>query len=134
MPQFIVQAEAGKGEAVGRVRARQHADPGAVRGARLLEAYFGPAVTEPVRLHVAAKRYLSALDAGYADTLAPAARHTLTLQGGSFTGDECRAFDRQPGSADALALRRFDDRAVVPGVQTPVLAHYRPLLESLLQR
>jgi gamma-butyrobetaine dioxygenase len=103
-------------------------------GARLLEGYFGPAVTEPVRLHVAAKRYLSALDAGYADTLAPAARHTLTLQGGSFTGDECRAFDRQPGSADALALRRFDDRAVVPGVQTPVLAHYRPLLESLLQR
>lgn len=103
-------------------------------GARLLEAHFGPAVTEPVRLHVAAKRYLSALDGDYAATLAPAARHTLTLQGGPFTEEECRAFDARPGAADALALRRFDDRAVVPGAQTPALAHYRPLLESLIQR
>lgn len=103
-------------------------------GARLLEAHFGPAITEPVRLHVAAKRYLSALDGGYAATLAPAARHTLKLQGGPFSEEECRAFDARPGAADALALRRFDDRAVVPSAQTPVLAHYRPLLESLIQR
>jgi gamma-butyrobetaine dioxygenase len=102
-------------------------------GARLLAAHFGPEVTEPVRLHVAAKRYLSALDSGYADTLAPAARHTLALQGGPFSEEECKAFDAQPGAAEALALRRFDDGAVVPGIQTPDLAHYRALLEGLIR-
>ena len=103
-------------------------------GARLLRANFGPAVTEPVRLHVAAKRYLSALDGGYAATLAPAARHTLALQGGPFSEEECRAFDARPGAAEALTLRRFDDGAVVPGAKTPELAHYRSLLEGLLER
>jgi gamma-butyrobetaine dioxygenase len=34
-------------------------------GARWLSQWFGEAVTEPVRLHVAAKRYLCAVDAGY---------------------------------------------------------------------
>jgi gamma-butyrobetaine dioxygenase len=101
-------------------------------GARLLGTCFGPEVTEPVRLHVAAKRYLSALDDGYAATLAPAARHTLALQGGPFTEEERRAFDALPGAADAIALRRFDDGAVVPGIETPTLVHYRPLLERLL--
>jgi len=102
-------------------------------GARLLAVHFGPEVTEPVRLHVAAKRYLSALDSGYADTLAPAARHTLALQGGPFSEEECRAFDALTGAAQAVALRRFDDGAVVPGVETPDLDHYRPLLERLLE-
>ena len=102
-------------------------------GGRLLEAYFGPEVTEPVRLHVAAKRYLSAVDPQYAGALASTSRHTLALQGGPFSAAECQAFDRLPGAAEALALRRFDDLALVPGASTPGLMHYRPLLEKLVQ-
>jgi [1-hydroxy-2-(trimethylamino)ethyl]phosphonate dioxygenase len=37
-----------------------------------LRQHFDPDVTEPIRLHVAAKRYLCAVDAGYARQLSPA--------------------------------------------------------------
>ena len=36
-----------------------------VRGAAWLAQWFPPAVTEPVRLHVAAKRYLCAVEPSY---------------------------------------------------------------------
>ena len=80
----------------------------------------------------AAKRRLSAGDPDYVVALAPAARHTLGLQGGPFSDEECRVYDALPGAADAIALRRFDDRAVVPGAETRPIEHYRALLESLL--
>jgi predicted HD phosphohydrolase len=41
-------------------------------GARLLEQWLPPAVTEPIWLHVAAKRYLVATDPAYARALSPA--------------------------------------------------------------
>jgi gamma-butyrobetaine dioxygenase len=42
------------------------------QGADWLARWFGPEVTEPVRLHVAAKRYLCATEAGYLARLSPA--------------------------------------------------------------
>src|SRR5262245_24791430 len=42
------------------------------RGAAFLADYFIPAVIEPVRLHVAAKRYLCAVDPAYREALSPA--------------------------------------------------------------
>ena len=49
-----------------------------------LSDYFGPAVAEPVRLHVAAKRYLCAVEPAYLTGLSPASRQSLGLQGGPF--------------------------------------------------
>ena len=43
-------------------------------GARALAAWFGPQVTQPVALHVAAKRYLCATSPGYLEALSPASR------------------------------------------------------------
>src|ERR1700756_2724078 len=43
---------------------------------------FPPEISEPVRLHVAAKRYLCATDPDYRAKLSPASVHTLKLQGG----------------------------------------------------
>src|SRR5215469_8285650 len=42
-----------------------------------LKATFGPAVAEPVRLHVPAKRYLCAVEPGYFDILSPASVRSL---------------------------------------------------------
>jgi gamma-butyrobetaine dioxygenase len=53
-----------------------------VTGSRWLAARFGPAVYEPVRLHVPAKRYLCASDPGYFSKLSSASVLTLGLQGG----------------------------------------------------
>lgn len=103
-------------------------------GARWLEQHFGSAVSAPVRLHVAAKRYLCAMDVTYIAGLSPASQLSLRLQGGPFTVDEARAFERQTHFAAAVALRRWDDGAKVAGLEVPTLATYRHALETALQR
>ena len=102
------------------------------RGAAWLARWFGPAVTEPVRLHVAAKRYLCAAEPGYLGLLSPASVYTLSLQGGPMSDAEAAAFTAGPYAADAVAVRRWDDAAKDPGAEVPGFACYRPLLEGLL--
>src|SRR5262249_27605297 len=80
-------------------------------GATWLARHFGPAVSEPVRLHVASKRYLCAVDPNYTATLSDASRLSLQLQGGAFTPEQAKAFARHPHADDAVRLRRWDDRA-----------------------
>jgi phosphonate degradation associated HDIG domain protein len=101
-------------------------------GAAFLSAYFGPAVTEPVRLHVAAKRYLCAVDPGYREGLSAASELRLQLQGGPMSQDEAERFAREPYFADALRLRRIDDAGKRPDWAVPPLDTYRGLLTRLL--
>jgi phosphonate degradation associated HDIG domain protein len=103
-------------------------------GARWLDRYFGPAVVDPVRLHVAAKRYLCAVAPDYAAALSPASLRSLRLQGGPFTPDEVRRFEQEPWFRSAVAVRRWDDVAKVPGLAVPGLEHYRSLLEAVLRQ
>ena len=102
------------------------------RGAAWLARWFPAAVTEPVRLHVAAKRYLCAAEPGYFALLSPASVHTLSVQGGPMTAAEAAAFAAGPYAADAVAVRRWDDAAKDPEADVPGFARYRPLLEGLL--
>ncbi|WUH92865.1 TauD/TfdA family dioxygenase [Streptomyces sp. NBC_00433] len=102
-------------------------------GADLLARWFGPEVTEPVRLHVAAKRYLCAVEPGYRERLSAASEYTLQVQGGPMTAQEAAAFARLPHARDAVAVRRWDEAAKEPGADGPDFAHFRPLLTSLLR-
>jgi len=102
-------------------------------GAEHLSSAFGPAVAEPVRLHVPAKRYLCATDPGYFGRLSPGSIRSLALQGGPFTPDEAIEFEALPFAADAIRVRRWDEAAKVPGVATPVLEHYRATLLAALR-
>ena len=102
-------------------------------GAEFLAPHFGPEVCEPVRLHLAAKRYLCAAEPGYFDTLTAASVRTLGLQGGPMTAAERTAFDAQPHGRAALSLRRWDEAGKTPGRRTAAFDHYRPLLLSLLR-
>jgi OPA family glycerol-3-phosphate transporter-like MFS transporter len=101
-------------------------------GAAWLAEHFPPEVVEPIRLHVAAKRYLCFAEPGYREGLSPASRASLRVQGGPFTADEARAFLAQPHAAAAVELRRWDEAAKVPGLRTPRLEHYRSYLEAVL--
>jgi gamma-butyrobetaine dioxygenase len=103
-------------------------------GARWLAARFGPAVSEPVRLHVAAKRYLCAIEAGYGRSLSASSAKTLQLQGGAMSPAEIAAFETEPHYRAALQVRRWDDGAKIAGLSTPEFSHYAPLLESLATR
>jgi len=102
-------------------------------GGAWLDALFGPAVTAPVKLHVAAKRWLCAAEPGYRESLSPASELSLKLQGGPFTPAQAEAFLASPHGRDAVRLRRWDDLAKVPGLPLPPVAHYRPLLTALLR-
>jgi phosphonate degradation associated HDIG domain protein len=98
----------------------------------LLDA-FGLAVAEPVRLHVAAKRYLCAADPGYFGRLSAASVHSLELQGGPFSAEEATAFHSIAYADDAIRIRLWDDAAKEPGIRTPSLEQYRPFLIAALR-
>ncbi|WP_405866640.1 TauD/TfdA family dioxygenase [Streptomyces sp. NBC_01515] len=102
-------------------------------GADRLAEWFGPEVTEPIRLHVAAKRYLCAVEPGYFGRLSQASVYTLEVQGGPMSPDEVSAYEANPYAADGVAVRRWDDEGKDPEAPTPDFGHFRPLLTALLR-
>ncbi len=101
-------------------------------GAAWLARWFGPDVTELVRMHVEAKRYLCAVEPGYTESLSPASLYTLDLQGGPMAGPEVAAFRAGGRADDAVRVRRYDDLAKDPARPTPEFVHFEPLLRGLL--
>lgn len=100
--------------------------------ARMLEKYFPPAVTEPIRLHVAAKRYLCTVDPTYHDQLSLASQRSYQVQGGRLSAEEQAELDACPELETALDLRRLDDLGKSPGKSTPALRDFRDcVLRSL---
>lgn len=103
-------------------------------GHAFLAEHFGPEIAEPIRMHVAAKRYLCATDPTYLDALSPASILSLELQGGIYDPAETAAFEESPYARDAVRLRRWDDIGKVAGLDTPDLEHYRPVIEAALRK
>jgi phosphonate degradation associated HDIG domain protein len=99
-------------------------------GCSWLARHFGPEVTEPIRLHVAAKRYLCAVDPSYLDGLSPASQLSLEVQGGPMNPEERAEFEGNAYYRDAVRLRYWDDTAKVPGLAVPGPEHYRDRLEA----
>ncbi len=102
-------------------------------GYEYLASMFDPEVTEPVRLHVAAKRYLCATEADYFAKLSKDSILSLSLQGGPMSPEEIAAFEAVPGYADAVQLRRFDEQAKVKGLETPPAAHFMRYVERCIR-
>lgn len=105
-----------------------------VSGATFLGKHFSAGVTEPVRLHVAAKRYLCAVEPSYLDTLSDASRLSLHYQGGPMSALEIGAFEATAFSDNAVKLRRFDDSGKQSERYPPGLAAYQDLLKGLAIR
>lgn len=101
-------------------------------GAALLAPFFPPVVTACVRLHVAAKRYLCAVDPSYFDKLSAASVHTLSLQGGPMNGREVAKFRRNPFHKEAVRVRLWDEAGKVPGMKTRTFGYYAPLLQRVV--
>jgi gamma-butyrobetaine dioxygenase len=93
-------------------------------GADWLAQWFAPAVTEPIRLHVAAKRYLCAVDDAYYGQLSDASKYTLGVQGGPMSTEERSAFEDEPYADDAIRLRRWDDNAKDAGADVAPFETY----------
>jgi phosphonate degradation associated HDIG domain protein len=100
-------------------------------GGRWLAQRFRPEVSEPVRLHVPAKRFLLATDVKYFAKLSPASMVTLKLQGGPMAAHEVAKFETERFYKDAVRVRQWDDQGKVAGLRTPDVSDYCALIEEL---
>ncbi len=101
------------------------------RALSYLKQVFSLAVTEPIRMHDNAKRYLCAVDNDYWDDLSPASKTSLELQGGIYSEEEAQKFISQPYAKDAVQLRIWDDLAKVKDLVTPDLEYFVPTIQKL---
>uniref|UniRef100_B0T0N6 HD domain-containing protein n=1 Tax=Caulobacter sp. (strain K31) TaxID=366602 RepID=B0T0N6_CAUSK len=95
---------------------------------------FGPEVTDPIRLHVAAKRYRVAVDSAYLQRLSGASLQSLALQGGPMSPDEVEAFLADPAAQAALRLRGYDEAGKAPDADVAGFETYHDLLRDLIDR
>ena len=102
------------------------------RGYRWLCDRFGPEVSDPARLHVAAKRYLCAVEPEYLKCLSPTSLQSFHDQGGTMSHKEIETFESEANYATALSVRRWDDAAKVVGMKTPALEDFIPELKASL--
>lgn len=107
---------------------RHHEDA----GARILERFFPTIVTDCVRYHVAAKRYLCAKSPAYVEKLSAASVHSLHLQGGPMNAEEMKAFEANPNLHAIIKVRHLDDGGKIAGLNTPTFAHYAPMVQRVV--
>ena len=102
-------------------------------GANFLEEYFPASVVEPIRQHVAAKRYLCVVKADYFERLSEASVHTLNLQGGPMNEKEIKEFENNDYLDHCINLRYWDEEGKDPDREHPSFSYYRPLIDSLVK-
>ena len=93
-------------------------------GAEWLETFFCQDLSEPVKLHVSAKRYCCATRPDYLAQLSAASKLSLQLQGGPMSTQEVDAFREHPFFQQAVQLRAWDEAAKVRGLVTPPLSEF----------
>ena len=100
--------------------------------ARALQPLLSPAVVEPIRGHVQAKRYRVTVDPAYHNHLSAASKMSLTEQGGPLSPDEADAFAADVFAAEAMRLRGYDDDGKIDGLAIAPLGTYRSLITAAL--
>ncbi|MCV2867304.1 HD domain-containing protein [Defluviimonas sp. WL0002] len=103
-------------------------------GAELLERFFPSVVTDCVRYHVAAKRYLCATRPEYFKRLSDASIHSLSLQGGPMSAEEIAEFERNPNLKEIVQVRYLDEAGKRPDMQTPDYWHFAPMVQRVVDR
>ena len=101
-------------------------------GAEVLERFFPSIVTDCVRHHVAAKRYLCATRPEYFRRLSVASVHSLNLQGGPMNADEVMQFERNPNIKDIVKVRHYDEGGKEPNLATKPFSHYAPMVQRVV--
>lgn len=103
-------------------------------GAEVLSGFFPTLVTDCVRHHVAAKRYLCATRPSYFNRLSAASVHSLNLQGGPMTPTEVAEFEANPNLEQIIQVRYLDEAGKEPDMQTPDFAHFAPMVQRVVDR
>ena len=109
---------------------RHHEDA----GAEVLERFFPTVITDCVRYHVAAKRYLCATRPDYFRRLSEASVHSLKLQGGPMSAVEVADFEKNPNLKEIVAVRYLDDAGKRAGMETPDYWHFAPMVQRMVDK
>jgi gamma-butyrobetaine dioxygenase len=112
----------------GQPRRESPHDHHAAWGAAALRAFAPSRTLAAVERHVAAKRYLCAVDPTYAAALSAASVRSLAAQGGPLSHEERARFEAEPWAEEAVRLRRWDEAAKAPTAVCAPLGEYRALL------
>ena len=96
-----------------------------------LKNHFKSEVTEPIKLHVQAKRYLCC-NSHYYELLSDASKTTLKIQGGKMNDYEIKKFTSLKFHKDAIALREYDDKGKKTNIKMKKIDEYKDLLTSQL--
>ena len=100
-------------------------------GAKFLSSTFGPQVTQPILLHVQAKRYLCSAIPSYQTELSEGSKRSLELQGGPMSVDESADFLQNEHFHDAVNVRKWDDLAKVENMISGLFTDFVPLLKRV---
>jgi predicted HD phosphohydrolase len=103
-----------------------------VAGAELLEPFFPPLLIDCIRYHVAAKRYLCAVNPDFFNQLSEASVHSLKLQGGKMSEDEIAQFSANDNLEAIVRVRLYDDAGKDPQLVTRRFEEYTPLLQRVV--
>ncbi len=109
---------------------RHHEDA----GEQVLAPYFPTVITDCVKYHVAAKRYLCATKPEYFSRLSPASVHTLELQGGPMTPDELAEFEQNPNLKEIIQVRYLDEAGKRADMETPGFEHFAPMVQRMVDK
>ena len=101
-------------------------------GAKVLERFCPPLVTDCVRHHVAAKRYLCAARPEYFKRLSEASVHSLILQGGPMNSEEVTEFEQLPNRREIIKVRYYDDSGKRGDMATNQFSHYAPMIQRVV--
>ena len=103
-------------------------------GADFLTPYFSARVIDPIRMHVATKRYLCATNSSYYKVLSDASKQSLKVQGGPMNEQEVAEFEKQLNHKDAVRVRHWDEAGKDPELVVPGLEYYVPRIKQLVQQ
>ncbi|MGR3759401.1 (R)-1-hydroxy-2-trimethylaminoethylphosphonate oxygenase [Roseobacteraceae bacterium NS-SX3] len=101
-------------------------------GAKVLERFFPSVITDCVRHHVAAKRYLCATKPEYFSRLSEASVHSLNLQGGPMSAEEVAEFEKNPNLKQIIAVRYLDEAGKRADMETPDFWHFAPMVQRMV--
>ena len=103
-------------------------------GAQVLAEFFPTVITDCVRYHVAAKRYLCATKPEYYNRLSPASVHSLNLQGGAMAPEEVSEFEKNPNLKKIIQVRYLDEAGKRADMDTPDFWHFAPMVQRIVDR
>ena len=93
-----------------------------------LKDFFSEEITETIRLHVVAKRYLCSIDNSYYESLSKASKNSFEVQGGALKKEEINELENNKYFKDSVRLRKWDDRGKVSLKEVEELDTYKEMI------